>query len=262
MLEMTIDSIRVSMMNYQHVVILKEKNSDRYLPIWIGPSEADAISVKLQNLDIARPLTHDLLRNTVSALETLANAYVSRVVVNDLKADTFYAQIVFEFSEGPIPTQIKFFTDSKSSAEQDVSSKVAITWQEKKYDGKILNKWQDKSHSFLEVEAGNGLLFELCNDTAHSRWLLTKMKLDSRPSDAIALAVRVTTPIFVEDIVLDKAGIILDKDTGKPVSPEKTSAEQTANGKVDENEMKKLRETVFYDFINTLDIDDLGKNKS
>ncbi len=136
MLEMTIDSIRVSMMNYQHVVILKEKNSDRYLPIWIGPSEADAISVKLQNLDIARPLTHDLLKNTVSALETLANAYVSRVVVNDLKADTFYAQIIFEFSEGPIPAQVKFSTESKSPNEQDVNAKITITWQEKNIKGK------------------------------------------------------------------------------------------------------------------------------
>ncbi len=125
-----------------------------------------------------------------------------------------------------------------------------------------MNKWQEKNRTFIEAETGNGLLFELCHDSSHNRWLLTKMKLDSRPSDAIALAVRVTTPIFVEDIVLDKAGIILDRETGKPVSSEKTSAEQTADGKVDESELKKLRETVFYDFINTLDIDDLGKNKS
>ena len=54
MLEMTIDSIRVSPMNYQRVVILKEKDSDRYLPIWIGPAEADAIAVKLQDLKIGR----------------------------------------------------------------------------------------------------------------------------------------------------------------------------------------------------------------
>ena len=55
MLEMTIDSIRVSLMNYQHVVILKEKNSDRYLPIWIGPEEADAIRRKLENIEVASP---------------------------------------------------------------------------------------------------------------------------------------------------------------------------------------------------------------
>ncbi|HHE41440.1 MAG TPA: bifunctional nuclease family protein, partial [Dehalococcoidia bacterium] len=54
MIEMTIDSIRVSLMNYQRVVILKEKHSNRYLPIWIGPAEADAIAVKLQNVELAR----------------------------------------------------------------------------------------------------------------------------------------------------------------------------------------------------------------
>ena len=55
--ELTIDSIRVSLMNYQRVVILKEKDSNRYLPIWIGPSEADAIAVKLQDVSVPRPLT-------------------------------------------------------------------------------------------------------------------------------------------------------------------------------------------------------------
>ena len=61
MIEMTVDSIRVSLMNYQRVVILKEKTAERYLPIWIGPSEADAIAVKLQGVSVPRPLTHDLL---------------------------------------------------------------------------------------------------------------------------------------------------------------------------------------------------------
>ena len=55
MLEMSIDSIRVSLMNYQRVVILKETNSERYLPIWIGPAEADAIAVKLQDVSVPRP---------------------------------------------------------------------------------------------------------------------------------------------------------------------------------------------------------------
>ncbi len=59
MVELTIESIRVSLMNYQRVVILKEKESDRYLPIWIGPAEADAIAVRLQEVAVARPLTHD-----------------------------------------------------------------------------------------------------------------------------------------------------------------------------------------------------------
>ena len=61
MMELEIDSIRVSLLNYQRVVILKEKESDRYLPIWIGPNEADAIAIKLQEVSVPRPLTHDLL---------------------------------------------------------------------------------------------------------------------------------------------------------------------------------------------------------
>jgi bifunctional DNase/RNase len=68
MIEMLIDSIRVSLMNYQRVVILKEKESDRYLPIWIGPAEADAIAVKLQDVTVSRPLTHDLLRSVIDTL--------------------------------------------------------------------------------------------------------------------------------------------------------------------------------------------------
>ena len=66
MLEMMIDSIRVSLMNYQRVVILKERQADRYLPIWIGSPEADAIAVKLQDVGVQRPLTHDLLGSVIS----------------------------------------------------------------------------------------------------------------------------------------------------------------------------------------------------
>src|SRR5438270_12202022 len=91
---MTIESIRVSLMNYQRVVILKEKNADRYLPIWIGPAEADAIAVQLQEVPVARPLTHDLLRSVIQAL----GADVRSIVVNDLTNDTFFARIVLDVS--------------------------------------------------------------------------------------------------------------------------------------------------------------------
>ena len=80
MVEMTIDSIRVSLMNYQRVVILKEKSAERYLPIWIGPAEADAIAVKLQGVNVPRPLTHDLLRSVIDTLGVTINY----IVVNDL----------------------------------------------------------------------------------------------------------------------------------------------------------------------------------
>ena len=61
MIEVTIDSIRVSLMSQHRIVILKETASDRYLPIWIGPCEADAITVELQEHEVPRPLTHDLI---------------------------------------------------------------------------------------------------------------------------------------------------------------------------------------------------------
>jgi bifunctional DNase/RNase len=261
MLEMTIDSIRVSMMNYQHVVILKEKNSDRYLPIWIGPSEADAISVKLQNIHLSRPLTHDLLKNTVFALESISGASIRKVVVNDLKADTFYAQIVFEFDEGPVPVIVDLLPTHYKYRETDKDSSVSIVWQGRKYDTRLTGECEDGSKVNLEVANNDGLIFNLFYDASRERWLLTRIKLDSRPSDAIALAVRVTTPIFVEDVVMDKAGIVLDKETGKPLTTSKEESDKKGGTpKVDDKEMKKL--SAFYDFINTLDLDDLGKRQS
>src|SRR6266511_2860450 len=91
-IEMTIESIRMNLMNYQRVVILKEKNSDRYLPIWIGHAEADAIAVRLQEVSVARPLTHDLLGTVISSL----GGRVESVIVNDLSNDTFYAKIILD----------------------------------------------------------------------------------------------------------------------------------------------------------------------
>ena len=92
MKQMTVDSIRVSPMNYQRVVILRENDSDRYLPIWIGPAEADAIAVKLQDLNVPRPLTHDLLREVIDKL----GGSIKHIVVNDLQNDTFFATITIE----------------------------------------------------------------------------------------------------------------------------------------------------------------------
>ena len=80
MIEMSIDSIRVSLMNYQRVVILKEKMADRYLPIWIGPAEADAIAVKLQGVTVPRPLTHDLLHSVIDTL----GATIKSVIICDI----------------------------------------------------------------------------------------------------------------------------------------------------------------------------------
>ena len=130
--EVRIDGIRSSITNYQKVVVLREKDSDRYLPIWIGPAEAESIALKLQDVSLPRPMTHDLLEGTIADL----GATVKRVVVSDLRGDTFYATIV------------------------------------------------------LQV---NG-------DT---------VERDSRPSDAIALAVRTGAPIFVSMVVLENAGRLM-----------------------------------------------------
>jgi len=182
LIEMVVDSIRVSLMNYQRVVILKEKATDRYLPIWIGPSEADAIAVKLQSVSVPRPMTHDLLNTIVDAL----GASINSIVVSDLKNDTFYAKIIINV------------------------------------DGE-------------------------------------QMEVDSRPSDAIALAVRVQAPIYAEEGVLDKAGILLDKETGKLLS--ETGETDYVDGKqITEEEMNKL--SAFQDFINSLDMEDFDKRKS
>ena len=180
MVEMTIDSIRVSLMNYQRVVILKEKIAERYLPIWIGPAEADAIAVCLQGVTVPRPLTHDLLRSVIDAL----GATVNSIIVCDLRNDTFFAKVI------------------------------------------------------LNVDGG-------------------QLEIDSRPSDALALAVRAEVPIYAEETVLDKAGVVLDKDTGKPVSHEMVGGKDK---KVSEEEIEKM--SAFYDFINTLDLEDFDKRKS
>lgn len=178
LIEMTIESIRVSLMNYQRVVILKEKASDRYLPIWIGPAEADAIAVQLQEVAVARPLTHDLLR---SVIETLG-AHVNHILVNDLSNDTFYARVI------------------------------------------------------LDVNGDS-------------------LEIDSRPSDAIALAVRAKVPIFADEGVLERAGVLLDKD-GEQVE----AGLPDGGSRVQPEELERM--SAFKDFIESLDLDDFDKRKS
>jgi len=90
MKELVIDSIRVSLLNHQRVVILKQKDIDRYLPIWIGPPEADAIAVRLQEISVPRPLTHDLLHNAIKDL----GGTIDSIVVSSMENDTYYATIV------------------------------------------------------------------------------------------------------------------------------------------------------------------------
>jgi bifunctional DNase/RNase len=161
MIEVTIAGIQISLMSQHRVVLLKEVGSDRYLPIWIGPCEAEAINIELQNIQVARPLTHDLLRN---AIDTLGGT-VERVVVSDLRDDTFFARVFI---------------------------------------------------------SANG----------------REIEIDSRPSDAIALAVRTKSPIYVADEVMVEAGIIPERDL---MTVEEDGGAASA----------------LDDFLSNLDIDDL-----
>ncbi|GAB4440986.1 MAG: bifunctional nuclease family protein [Anaerolineae bacterium] len=82
------------MMSQHRVVILKDIDSDRYLPIWIGPCEADNITVELQGVEVSRPLTHDLLKSVISEM----GAEITRIVVTDLRNDIFYANIMISLN--------------------------------------------------------------------------------------------------------------------------------------------------------------------
>ena len=163
---MAVDSIRVHMPTGQHVVILKEKGADRYLPIWIGVYEANAIALKITGITPDRPITHDLMASTMGQL----SIGLSRIVVTSLSNDVFYARLFL------------------------------------RQDGK-------------EVD------------------------VDARPSDAIALAVRMECPIFVANEVLDRAGVLPEKDDEE---------QEKGGGGIDEDRL-----AVFRDLVNSLDLPDL-----
>jgi len=92
MIEVQIDSVRVHLMTPQRLVVLKQKESERYLPIWVGPYEAEAITVALQEVEMSRPLTHDLLKNIFDSF----NAQIKRIEIIKLQNDIFYGNIVAE----------------------------------------------------------------------------------------------------------------------------------------------------------------------
>ena len=97
-IEMMIDSIRVASKSSNRNLILKEKSADRYLPIWIGNAEADAIGIKLQGIQCTRPLTHDFLCAVIEAL----GATVKSAVIDKLQGDTFYAKVTLITDRGEI----------------------------------------------------------------------------------------------------------------------------------------------------------------
>ena len=128
MLEMKVNGLAIDPSTNMPIVILKDLEEERALPIWVGIFEANAIALEMENVPTPRPMTHDLIKNILEETE----ATVLRIVINDLKDNTFYAEIYLSLN----------------------GNEVAI---------------------------------------------------DSRPSDAIALALRVDAPIFVAKKVLDEA---------------------------------------------------------
>ena len=176
LVEMTVESVRVHMLSSRHVVILKEREQDRYLPIWIGPWEASAIAMKLQGLTADRPLTHDTF---ATALESLG-VRVDRVVISTLAEETYHARLHLE---------------------------------------------------------RDGSTFEI----------------DSRPSDALALAVRTGGRIFASEAVLELAALGGDLtatgDESGDIVPEGSPLESTGERIVDP------RLDIFRDFVNSLDVD-------
>lgn len=176
MIEVIIDRIQVSLMSQHRLVVLKDMDTERYLPIWIGAFESESITLELQEMLRERPLTHDLLKATITEM----GGSVRHIYINNLSKDVFYARINIDV------------------------------------DGKTID-------------------------------------VDSRPSDAIALAVRLKAPIFVDEVVMDKAGIIPDRNIEQDILGVNDSLEDdTVIEKVDESKL-----SAFADFLDTLNLDEL-----
>ncbi len=94
--EVKIDSLRVSLTNQQRIVVLKQTNDDRYLPIWIGPYEAESITIALQEIEVSRPQTHDLIKKILDQM----NVAITRVEVSSLQDDIFYGTLILEGDRG------------------------------------------------------------------------------------------------------------------------------------------------------------------
>src|SRR2546430_8102127 len=94
-IEMTIKGLMVDPITNMPIVILRDKEGDRVLPIWVGIFEANAIALQIENVTTPRPMTHDLLRNVIQDLK----ASVDRIVVNDVQDNTYYAMIYLTLND-------------------------------------------------------------------------------------------------------------------------------------------------------------------
>jgi len=189
MIETTVESIRVSLVTQNRVVILKEVDGTRHLPIWIGAYEAEAIALELQGIAPTRPLPYDIIRVMLSEL----GATVDQIVISDLNAAVFYARIIITIGDRTI-------------------------------------------------------------------------EIDSRPSDAIAIAVRTESRILVEDSVMDNAGVSLNGDEFDPASLEPGHDDDISLADLADSPSTPGRSSggedelgIFRDFINSLDLDDFDK---
>jgi len=180
MVEVMVDSVRVSLTNQQRIVLLRELASEYFLPIWVGPYEAEAITTALQEIEIARPQTHDLLLSIFNHL----HGRLVRVEVTALRGDVFYGNLVVE-----------------ARGEQ--------------------------------------------------------IDIDSRPSDAIALAVRAHVPIFVSREILIEAGISPEKEAS-PDQPKPEDNPEPEPSIPPEEPESSGRLSVFEDFLQNIDLDDLN----
>jgi bifunctional DNase/RNase len=97
-IEMSIKGLMVDPITNMPIVILRDKDGDRVLPIWVGIFEANAIALQIENISTPRPMTHDLLRNIIQDL----NAAVQKIVVCDLQENTFYALIYLTLNGGTV----------------------------------------------------------------------------------------------------------------------------------------------------------------
>lgn len=195
MIETTVDSIRVSLVTQNRVVILKEIDGTRHLPIWIGAYEAEAIATELQGVTPARPLPYDLMREMLTRL----GATIDRILISDLNNQVFFARIVIE------------------------------------HNGQTL-------------------------------------EIDSRPSDAIAIAVRTGCRILVDDAIMEQAGVPMDTDDDDIEDlgadfPSETESAPTEQAMIAPEPAERPRSEddrlgVFRDFINSLDLDDFDKKRS
>jgi len=95
MIEVVIDSIRISLVSQHRIVLLKELDSDRQLPIWIGPCEADAITIELQDVKVARPLTADLVNVAINEL----GGTISHVLIRELTEQVFHASLFIDVND-------------------------------------------------------------------------------------------------------------------------------------------------------------------